>query len=278
MLPLDLDAVVESATSLDPLPVSLSRLAGLVADDRGDMREIVEVVSFDQALTGAVLSRANSAASGLRNPIRTVHEAVVRLGTGTVLALAMSAELAPRLSSPIPEYDLGEAELWSHSVMTSLSVDVLRRHTTVNVPPEASTAALLHDLGKLVLARYLGPQVLPVLQRAEAEGGLQRIEAENDVLGVNHAELGALVVQSWGLPPSIAAGIQYHHEPGLLDLPIGYGVHLANLLAHDAAGTRSVDPAERDASMAALGMPLERWVVSLDTVQVRYSELASRYH
>lgn len=278
MLPLDLDEVVASATSMDPLPISLARLAGLVATDQGDMREIVEVVAFDQALTGAVLSRANSAASGARNPIRTVHEAVVRLGTGTVLALAMSSELAPRLAPAVPEYGLGEAELWAHSVMTSLAVDVLRRHTNVNVPPEASTAALLHDLGKLVLARFLGPQVLPVLQSAEMIGGLRPIEAEMDVLGVNHAELGALVVQSWGLPESIAAGVQYHHEPGLVDLPITYGVHLANLLAHDAAGGTPTNPEERDASMLALQMPPERWVVALDTVQVRYSEVASRYH
>lgn len=274
---IDVDAVIESAQSLEPLPASVARLASLVSDQEADLREIVEVISFDQALTGNLLRRANSAASASRNPIRTVHEAVVRLGTGTVLALAMSSSVSKRMSRGIPEYGLAEGDLWRHSVAAALGAETVRSAAKVPVPAEAATAALLHDVGKLVLCRFLGPGILNMLRLAAEVDNLTPIQAEQLILEVNHGELGGLVAQHWRLPDTIVRAIAYHHTPDQILEPISYAVHLANLVSHHLRGETDVEVDARQASLRELGIDPDRWDTICSTVATRYEELSGRY-
>jgi HD-like signal output (HDOD) protein len=276
-LPLDIAAVVRSAGTLEPLPASVARLAILVAEEDSNLREIVEVVAYDQVLTGALLSRANSVVSAVRNPIRTVHEAVVRLGTGTVLALAMSASLSSRMRGAVPEYGLEEGDLWRHSVLSALAVDALRRVARITIPAEASSAALLHDVGKLVLARHLGPQALRLIDAARAVDDLPLSQAETLLLEVDHAELGGLVAQHWNLPPPIVVGITYHHRPEAADVPGAYAVCLANMVAHAVSGEEVPDASLRERAFAGLGVSPTRWPSICELVNTRYAELSVRY-
>lgn len=285
---IDLDAVIESAQTLEPLPASVARLAALVADDEADIREIVEVISFDQALTGNLLRRANSAAAAGRNPIRTVHEAVVRLGTGTVLALAMSASIGKRMGKAIPEYGMAEGQLWEHSVRVALAAETVRSAAKVPIPPEVATAGLLHDIGKLVLARFLGAGVLDLLKAAQEMDDLSPLEAEQAVLEVHHGELGGLIAQHWRLPETIVKGITYHHTPEAALEPICFAVHLANDIAdellgedaeverlHEEARARRLDARAR--SMKELGIPDSVYPTLCQTVGARYRDLRERY-
>jgi HD-like signal output (HDOD) protein len=83
-----------------------------------------------------------------------------------------------------------------------------------SIPPEAFATALLHDVGKLVLARHLTPEVVAYLCECEGGNGLGfGIEVERAVLAIDHAALGGVVARSWGLPKSIAEGIEHHEQP-----------------------------------------------------------------
>jgi putative nucleotidyltransferase with HDIG domain len=227
---IELDALTTAAEALDPLPVSVTRLATLVCRDAPEVDDVVDVVRYDQALTAAVLGTANSSWSASRTRITTVRDAVVRLGTGPVLSIALGATVRARFSRAVPEYGLDEGELWEHSVAASLAAELVTRRATNRPPAEAATAALLHDVGKLVMARYLDRELLRVLHLA-AEEGVNRRTAEFEVLGVDHAELGALIAQTWRLPPSLVRGIGYHHDPVLGGDVICHAVHLADVIA-----------------------------------------------
>jgi HD-like signal output (HDOD) protein len=278
--PVDLALLAESARSLEALPASLVRLAGLVADPDADLAPIVEVVTYDEALTANLLRRANSAVSASRSPIRSVHDAVVRLGMGTVLALAMSASLSTRMRRALPQYGLAEGELWEHSVTTSLAIDVLRARSSTTLPPEASTAGLLHDLGKLVLCRFLGPNVLEVVRTAATTEGLSWTAAEQRVLGVHHGALAGMIAEQWRLPPSIIAAVSRHHTPaeGPED-PIVWAVAAADVMAHGAAGASPTphDLEVRRGACAVLGVPGEQWPAMVAEVGHRFQELRERY-
>jgi putative nucleotidyltransferase with HDIG domain len=226
---IDLDALTTAAEALEPLPASVTRLAVLATGD-AQLDAVVEVVQFDQALTAALLATANSSWSASRTRITTVRDAVLRLGTGPVLSLALGASVRNRMHRAVPEYGLAEGELWEHSVAALLAAELLGRRAPVKPPVETATAALLHDVGKLVMARFLDDDLLQSLHRA-AEEGIGRRRAEVDVLGVNHAELGALVAQTWRLPPSLVRGIGYHHDPRLGGELICFAVHLADVVA-----------------------------------------------
>jgi len=209
----DLDALVERAQELAPLPASALRLAGLLADEDWDVAAVCEIVRFDEALTGRLLGAANSARSAPRAPITSVDQAVARLGAGVVLSLGIGPSVRPVMQAAVPEYGLDEGELWRHSVAAALTVDEARRFSKWPVEPHAFAAALLHDVGKLALARLVPTEALTSMSAARDEEGLSVHEAEEAVLRTSHAQVGALVARGWKLPEVIVSGIEHHHTP-----------------------------------------------------------------
>lgn len=222
---LDLDLVIRDAWEMPPLPASVGRLAGLVTDPTSDLSDIVEVVEFDQALTAKLLRAANSAASASAREITTVAEAVQRLGGGMVLSFATAHGAHGQLQSRLEGYALEEGELWRHSVASALVAQLAPGVLKTSVPSVSFTVALLHDIGKLLLNRFLDPETRQLLDRAREEGGVAAVAAESEILGINHAELGGMMAQHWDLPVLIIRGIHYHHTPD--DFADAVGVHKA---------------------------------------------------
>ena len=211
---IELDEVLDDARSLEPLPASASRLASLLAGDSWDMQEVCGAVRLDEALTGRLLGVANSARSGAREQVGTVELAVMRLGTGAVLGVALGNAVRKNYQTALPAYGLDEGGLWRHSVATALAVEEMRNFGVRSVPPEAFSTALLHDVGKLVLARHLTPEVLEYLRNYEgADGYGFGPDVERAVLSTDHAALGAVVARAWGLQKAIADGIEHHERP-----------------------------------------------------------------
>lgn len=276
---IDLDALAEAAACLEPLPASVTRLAAMVAGGDPDLAEIAEIVSFDQALTASLLRSANSSWSASRTPITTVRDAVIRLGYGTVLSLALGVNVRRRMQQSLPEYGLGEGDLWRHSVASSLACETMPRFTRVRIPSEATTAALLHDIGKLVMSRFLDDTILDTLNRAQEQGGLSRRTAEAELLGVHHGELGGLIVQTWGLPDPIVEGISYHHNPDDNPTPMTYAVHIADVVAKTigAGVDDNADPESSLHALEALQIAPEQFESLEATVGERFEEVMERY-
>ncbi len=241
---IDLRALISSASELEPLPASATRLASLISRENWKMGDLLDVIAFDQALTPRILRMANSAASGSRSTIVNVRDAVVRLGPGSVLSLAIGSRVRDKMQKPVPQYGLREGQLWTHSVAAALAAEMAGAYCGVPIPKEAFAASLLHDVGKLLLARFLSPEVLDVLDRAQHLGGLDRLRAESEVLEVHHAELGGLIAQNWALPAGIARGITHHHTPDEGNDAVSDVVHLANVVAKNIEENPSA-PADR---------------------------------
>ena len=210
---IDLANLIEQANELDPLAASTVRLVELVGSPDCHLDDVAELIAFDQALTVKLLRAANSAASASAVPVGSVWEAVTRMGTSQVLALAVAAGARPLLESRVPAYGLDEGALWRHSVAAAVAVEIAPNFCQVEVPSEAFTAALLHDVGKLVMGRFLSPEILGFIRRAQEVDHLGQLEAESLLLNVHHGELGGIIAQHWNLPPRVVQGITYHHNP-----------------------------------------------------------------
>ncbi len=277
---IDLDALAQAAACLEPLPVSTLRLARLVCSggDSPDIARVVEVVQFDQALTASLLRAANSSWSASRSEITNVHDAVVRLGTGPVFSMALGVQVKGRLAGAVPEYGLGEGDLWNHSVASSLAAELVVRMSPRQLPLETVTAALLHDVGKLVMSRFLSSDLLELLETSRS-AGLTRMEAEADVLGVHHAELGGLILQCWALPEGLVRGVTYHHQPDVSINPVAYGVYLADVAAKRLIGEDD-DNADPEMLASALG-ELELTESDFDEIgaliETRFAEVLEQF-
>ncbi len=210
---LDLDVLVKDARTMKPLPASTTCLAAIVFEPDWDLHAISEIVRLDQALTGRILGCANSALSGAMHEIKSLDQAVVRLGPGTVLAIAIGSSVQEMFCEALPAYGLSQGDLWRHSVATAFAIEAARPFCRVPVPSEAFAAALLHDVGKLALARYLDAETLAVVRAACTEQGLAEDEIEEELLRLPHPEVGARVAEAWGLPARLTSGIRYHHAP-----------------------------------------------------------------
>ena len=241
---IDLEDFIDRAEALQPLPASTVRLVSLINNGDCDVDEIAKVIALDQALTLRLLRDANSAFSASYSTISTAADAVSRLGTARVVSLALSSHAKPLLRQGLPGYALAEGQLWRHSVLASLAADASARHCRTEIPAASTTAALLHDIGKLVMAQFLTPQILELLQRAKTEGGLSPLEAEATLLQVNHAELGGLIGRRWKLPDNVILGIMHHHRPAEGDDVVCDAVYLANLAAKKVEADLAKKPIE----------------------------------
>jgi len=280
----NLESLVGDVVNLEPLPASASRLASLVVDENSHVDDIVQIINFDPALTAKLLRAANSAISAPRNPITTVRDAVVRLGPGQVLLLAIGGHVSTQMRASLQSYGLEEGRLWRHSVAAALVAESFRKMRLVRVPAESFTAALLHDVGKLLIGRHVGPEILGEI-RQRRESGKTDAEAETEVLQVDHARLGAAIAKQWGLPESIVRGIALHHDPQSApfdkDKTICDVTYLSNVIARTVEGEGArlrLEPEVDKAVRTRLALTdklveqlCERVATNLDEVMTLYS-------
>ena len=216
---IQLEALIRESNDLEALPASASRLAGIFADEDWEMDQVIDAVSLDPAITSRVLRIANSALFAGVEEITSVERAAQRVGAGTMLALSVGMGARSTLTCSMPEYGVAEGVLWRHSVASALAADLVQLVCKVKVPAEAVAAALLHDVGRLVLSRHMKPEVLELLAQDQAVDGVDGLGAEMEILEVHHGEVGGLIAQNWKLPAIIVTGITYHHNPGDVEDP-----------------------------------------------------------
>jgi len=272
-------ALVKAAHGLDPLPATVARLASLVVRPDWSLNDAAHLVEFDPALTGRLLRLANSAAMAGLSPVNTARDAIMRVGIGPALAFAAASGLRKQLKRALPEYGLTEGQLWRHSVASALAVEPIARRARTPVPPECFTAALLHDIGKIVLARFLSPDELKWLAEARDLGG-SSLQAEMEVLGVNHAELGGQIAGHWKLPERLAAGITFHHTPDDGHDLVCDVVYLANIAAKRIGEGVVRAPDEvtvQGSSLTRLGLTPTVWEDLILTLPASFEATLAQY-
>ena len=205
--------MISGVRDLQPLPPSINQLVSVLSNDDFNISEVVKIVSLDPVLTGKMLRYANSAASAPSQTTASLQDAIMRMGSGTLLNVAMSSAVQSTMNQAFPLFDIVEGDLWCHSVCTSFAAETARRYCNTKPTQTASTAALLHDIGKLILYRFVDSSIHADLKRYQNDFGLSIQDAETQVFGIHHGDLGGLVAEYWRLPISICYGIRFHHDP-----------------------------------------------------------------
>ncbi len=207
-----------------------AKVLKLLDDPDSSAAQVEQLLKQDPSLTANLLKLTNSAYFGIPSKVGSVRHAIAMLGWKRLSKLVMAACVSAITDRQIPGYDLPPGVLWQHSVAVSVTAEGLMRELKVAETDEIFTAALLHDLGKLILGGFVEKE-LDEIQEVAARG-IPFQMAEKEVLGTDHAEIGALMLESWSFPPKLVSAVRWHHDPdsapetsSMTDI-----VHVANVL------------------------------------------------
>jgi HD-like signal output (HDOD) protein len=206
-----LSQILEEIKSLEPLPEIALRVTELASRDDVVPRDLVAVIQTDAGTTAKVLKLCNSAFYGFQREIGSLQDAANMLGVSPLVNLVLTS-CAERY---FRDYGYGSRDRqrrqWESSVLNALSACLLARlHGKID-RNRAYTLGLLQNVGQLIVARFLAEQADEVA--GEVARGVSLLEAEESILGMNHAEVGARLAERWLFPDVLVDAIRFHHEP-----------------------------------------------------------------
>jgi len=224
--------------SLPALPTLYSELTAELEQESASAERVAEIVSQDPGTTTKIIQLVNSAFFGLPQQITDIQEAIVYLGLTTVRSLVLALQVFSRFDNN-KIAGLSLEKLAQHARLTGMLARKIAEaeRADLKMRDQCFLAGLLHDVGRLVLAKGLPDEYGHILQAAHAEHKAVW-EVELRELGATHAEVGGYLLGLWGLPHPVVEAVTFHHRPDP-DAPSGFSpavaVHVANIFAHDLA-------------------------------------------
>lgn len=208
------EGVLHHSGELPALPKAACHIMAVIEDPKTTATRLEKALAMDQALTAKVLRIANSPFYGAVREIRTVSEAIVRLGfvsirNWTVVTATKSVFLAPGAGSLYKK-------IWRQSVMSAMSGQLVAQTLRIGEPENIFIGGLMQNIGQLVLARS-HPELFQQILTESEHTSRPYHEVEKQLLGFDHGELGALLIKEWNLSQDLEEAVRWHHrfdEPG----------------------------------------------------------------
>ena len=276
MTALSIDDVVRHLLDLPSLPDVVMELLSSIDAQDVDISVLAKKVSHDQALMAKTLRLANSPVYGLQVKVTTLTQAITFLGFQATRNLIIAAAVTGCFTEgKCAGFDF--KAFWRHSIATAACAKVLARRMKFN-QDYAFTAGLLHDIGRLVLVTSFPERYALVLARRR-ESDCELIEAEREVLGVDHVQAGIALAGHWNFSDTMRLAIAHHHhpeEPGAGFLATI--VHVANAIVHALDIARDEDelvPAVSSVAWTALGLTEESYLHAFRETEMQYEEISA---
>ncbi len=209
----DLRTIVKGIAGLKPVPRVVHKILAIQQDPDSSMDDLARVISHDATTTANLLKAANSAFYGRSKPIESVQQAAVFLGMDEIVSLALMSNSSDNLKRPQEGYGLKTDDLWRNGIVSALVSRELCQKLALENGHLVFTCALLKDIGKVVLEQHVAAFAKEITELV-ARGGHSFEEAEKQVIGIDHAELGAMTAQVWQFSEKMVDIIKYHHRPG----------------------------------------------------------------
>lgn len=210
-----IDSILKSIKKIPAFPATIQRVTALLSNDDYAVADVANIIKFDQSIAANILKISNSAYFGVHQKINTIHDAVVYLGQQQLVRAVQVAGVSKFYKKGGKGYVAQSRDLWEHSVAVALMSQILSRRIQGQEDSVLYTSALLHDIGKVIMGEYVYDSFQQIFDQVKTKQ-CSFLEAEEEVIGINHAELGGRVSEHWNFPVEIRDAIAYHHRPDLL--------------------------------------------------------------
>jgi putative nucleotidyltransferase with HDIG domain len=209
----NLATIISEMDTLPSVPALYIEMVDELQSPEPSIQKVGQIIARDPGMTAKILQLVNSAFFGLRRRVSNPADAVSYVGLERVQQLFLAIHAFSRFT-PAAAGSFSMELLWKHSLSTAAFAKAVAREEEpgTETAEDAFTAGLLHDIGKLMLACRLGDRHAEAINLAKMKG-MPLWAAEQQVLSVTHAEVGAYLLGLWGLPDSIVEAVAYHHRP-----------------------------------------------------------------
>ena len=257
--------LVAQLRSLPSLPSLYFQIIEALSDPETSLDRVAGIVSQDPAMTAKILQLVNSAFFGVARRISNPADAVQHLGFDRVRSLVLSLHVFSCFEQ-VQAGGFSFDGVWKHSMATGAVAQKIARLEKADpaVVDESYVGGMLHDIGKVMLAASLPEQYGKAVALAR-ERKVPLAEAEREIFGVSHPQVGAYLLGLWGLPITMVEAVAFHHDParcGLEGFSALTAVHVASFLENEIHPADGVTPSALDATyLAGLGVEdrLEDW-------------------
>jgi len=226
-----LERFVRRVDEVSSLPDVAARVIQVVNNPETSVTDLRAVVESDASLVARLLRTVNSAAYGMRTRIDSIHRAISLLGFSTIKNLAVTASVAQLFRDKTPIGHYSRPALWKHLVSVAVAARMISGRCRISQFDEAYMCGLLHDIGLILIDQHQHPKFVEIMQGLTPE--TQTSELELQVLGFDHAQVGAAVGEKWGFPACVVDAIRHHHDSsraGEEHRQIVHAVEIANFL------------------------------------------------
>lgn len=217
---------LQSVTDLPTLPPVFLNIMRLMRDPDTPIKEVARVVESDPAIAMKLLRLINSSFYGLARTVDSVHQAIVLLGANALKNVVISVSIFKTMNSQDKSSAIFNREaFWLHSIGCGLAARCLGKRLGFERDEEGFIAGIIHDIGKVVLDKYFHDELAAVVDQVRQKK-ISFYQAEQEVLGISHAEIGAFLAENWKLPEKLVEVIDRHHNFN----PESESAHLAALI------------------------------------------------
>lgn len=206
---------ISNIGSLPSVPQIITEVSALLDSEKTSAANLCKVISQDQGIVTKILAVANSPLYGLPRRVSTIEFAVVIIGFEHIKNILVALSLVEAFKNrPSPNWN--QHSYWMHSLLTATAAKRIADDLHYPKSGEVFTAGLLHDLGLVVLQRYLNSEFNKILKDVD-ETQIRHINAEENLLGYTHQDIAEFLLDKWNFPPYICEAVLHHHTPSLAE-------------------------------------------------------------
>ena len=269
-------SISDRVKNIPSLPEVVTKVIQLVQDEKSSSSLLAKVISQDAGLTTRVLRLVNSSYYGFSRQIGTIQEAITILGITTIRGLVLSSSIFKMFSPKASEKTVFDySKFWKHNLLTAIGAKFLSELLFYQGKDDVFSAAILHDLGKVILAQYEPKNYAQAYALTYGSfDSKKNLKLEEEFCETNHCKIAHTVACAWNLPEVISDVILYHHSPNESEkfkLPCII-VYVADILSNLVLEDRKLDFNLFDIDLLA------EFSISQDDIQYVYDKLVSETH
>jgi len=203
--------IANKTMEISTLPEVTIQIVEVVQDPRSTAHDLHKIVRNDPALSARVLRVVNSAFYGLPGQIGSIDRAIMLLGLNAVKNIAIAASIGKMFKTSVMCDDFSGKDLWTHSVAVGATNKLITASIGLLLPDEAFLAGLMHDIGLVAIMQCHAGDIPRIVELTKS--GIPFTQAERQVIGSDHQEVGAALTTKWKFPRSFQYVTGFHHNP-----------------------------------------------------------------